>query len=68
MNVTSNGLSIATYIRRLGMMSILVEERIAFFAQVEGTRGEILTASPISLQSWKISKERIAFYAQVEET
>jgi len=50
------------------MMCIISKERIAFCAQVEGTRGEIFAASPIALQSHIISKERFSFYAQVEGT
>jgi hypothetical protein len=49
------------------MMSIVFKERMAFWAQVEGTRGEIFPASPIALQSRIISEDRIAFCAQVEE-
>ena len=47
---------------------IISKERIAFWAQVEGMRGEIFAESPITLQSSIISKERIAFCAQVEGT
>jgi len=32
-------------------MCIMSKERIAFWAQVEGTGGEIFAASPIALQS-----------------
>ena len=46
----SDGLSIAIYIWRLGMMCIISEERIAFCAQVEETRGEVFAVSPIALQ------------------
>jgi len=51
MDETSDGLSIATWIWRLGMMCIMIKERIAFCAQVEGRRGEIFSVSPIALQS-----------------
>jgi hypothetical protein len=50
------------------MMCIISKERIAFCAQVEGTRGEIFAASPIALQSHIISKERIGFCVEVEGT
>jgi hypothetical protein len=64
----NDGLSIATWIWRFGMMCIISKERIAFCAQVEGTREESFTASPIAFQSRIISKERIAFCAQVAGT
>jgi hypothetical protein len=48
------------------MMCIISKERIAFCAEVEGTRGEIFAVSPIVLQFRLISKERIAFCAQVK--
>ena len=63
---TTNGFSIATTIWWLGMMCIISKERTALCAQVEGKRGEIFAASPITLQSRIISKQRIAFCAQVE--
>jgi len=47
----SDGLSIATQIWWLGMMCILSKERFALCAQVEGKQGDIVTASPIPLQS-----------------
>jgi len=48
----SDGLSIATQTWRLRMMcTISSEERIAFGAQVEGTRGELFAASHISFHS-----------------
>ena len=50
------------------MMCIISKQRIAFCAQVEGTWGEIFTASPIALQSRITSKGRIAFSEQVEGT
>jgi len=49
-------------------MCIISKERISFFVQVEGTRGEIFVASPIALQCCKSSEKRIAFCAQVEGT
>jgi hypothetical protein len=42
-------------------MSIISKETMAICAQVEGKRGEIFPASPISLQSRIICKDRIAF-------
>ena len=50
------------------MMCIISKERIAFCAQVQGTRGENFAASLIALQSRIISEERIAFCAHVEGT
>jgi hypothetical protein len=47
---TSDGLSIATLIWRLGMMCIISRERIAFCPQVEEAQGEIFAMSPIALQ------------------
>jgi hypothetical protein len=46
------------------MMCILSRERIAFCAHVEGTRGEVFSASPIVLQSRckRVPNERIPTY------
>ena len=63
---TSDGLSIASLIRRLGMMCIISKERIAFCAQVEGTRGAVFTVSPIALQfrCKHVPNEPIPMYGQ----
>jgi hypothetical protein len=46
------------------MMCIISKERIAFCAQVEGTRGEIFATSPIALQSrcMRVPNEPIPMY------
>jgi len=48
----------------LGMMCIISKERIAFCAQVEGTRGVVFAASPIALQSRckRVPNEHIPMY------
>jgi len=45
-------------------MCIISQERIAFWALVEGTRGEIFAASPIALQSRRkgVPNEPIPMY------
>jgi hypothetical protein len=63
---TSNGFSIATQLWGLGMMCIISNERIAFCAQVEGTRGEIFATSRIALQSrcMRVLNEPILTYGE----
>jgi hypothetical protein len=49
-------------------MCIISKQSIAFCAQVEGMRGEILAVSLIALQSRIMCKERIAFCVQLQGT
>jgi hypothetical protein len=46
------------------MICITNKERIAFCAQIEGTRGEVFAVSRIALQSWckRVPKEPITMY------
>jgi hypothetical protein len=50
------------------MMCIISKEKIAFYAQVEGTLPEIFAVSLIAFQFHIIREERIAFGAKVEGT
>jgi hypothetical protein len=50
MDGMNDGLSIATYIWRLWMICIISTERIAFWAEVEGTQEEIFAMTHIELQ------------------
>lgn len=50
------------------MMCIVTKEKSAFYAEGEGTKGEISAASPIALRFRIISQETIAFSAQVDRS
>jgi len=48
---TSDGVSIATLVWRHWKLCIISKVRIPFCAQVEGNRGDIISTSPMTLQS-----------------